>query len=178
MRATQRTAFLSLRHLGAALAVTGLASVAACADALHLDPPGAGGSTTTTKTTASTGGGATCHSNPDCAYPTPVCDTVSSHCFECLVLADCTGKPGTVCSLGRCECPSPDGAALTYCAGQAPTCVDTQTSPTNCGQCGLPCAGPCVGGFCSTATTTGTGGAGTGGSGTGGSAADAGDDSG
>ena len=102
-------------HTRAAVLFAGflMAAFAACADAVHLAPPGADAGTSTT-----TGGGG-CKSNPDCPYPTPVCDAVSGKCVQCLVLSDCADMPGTVCSKGACECPSPDGAAaLTYCAGR------------------------------------------------------------
>jgi len=139
---------------------------AACADAVHLAPPGTDAGTSTSG----------CKSNPDCAYPTAVCDTASGKCVECLVFSDCAGKPGTVCSKGACECPSPDAAeTLTYCAGESPTCIDTQTSETNCGKCGHSCPsgdkcvkGACKGSSSSSTSSTGTGGAG--GSGAGGSA--------
>jgi hypothetical protein len=162
MRATllQRIPLRAVLFLGA-LGVTG---IAACADALHLDPPGADAGTGTS-TSSTSGAGAQCHSNPDCAFPTPVCDTVSLKCVGCLVLSDCADEPGTVCSKGSCECPSPDAAEkLAYCAGESPTCVDTNTSPTNCGGCGKTCVAPEV---CTKGKCLGTGGMG-GASGTGG----------
>jgi len=151
-----------------------MAAFGACADAVHLAPPGADAGTTS----ATTGGGSGCKSNPDCAYPTAVCDTVSGKCVECLVLSDCAGKPGTVCSKGACECPSPDGAgSLTYCAAEAPTCVNTETSVTSCGKCGHACPSgdTCVKGACKgSSTSTGTGGgSGAGGAGGAGGAASA-----
>src|SRR4051812_29792632 len=96
----------------ASAALAALAGVAACADSLHLDPPGGGtgsggGGTGSTGSHGSTGAGTTgCHSNPDCTYPAAVCDTVARVCVECLTFADCGEKPGTVCSQGKCECPT------------------------------------------------------------------------
>ena len=129
--------------LGGVLVVAGFA---ACADAVHLDPPAAtdGGSTSTGVTTG-------CHSNPDCAFPTAVCDTVSGKCVACLEVSDCAYMPGTVCSKGACGCP-PATPALTYCTGQTPACVDTETSATDCGGCGKACSTVCSKGKCESGT--------------------------
>ena len=152
--------FTAVPFVGAVLGVS--VGFAACTDALHLDPPG-NSSTTSSSSSSGTGGSivihndagpdapppVACRSNPDCAYPVPVCDTIANVCVECLVIQDCVGKPGTVCSKGSCSCPSPDAnAPLSYCAGETPTCVDTSSSPTNCGACGVTCFGPCVTGKC------------------------------
>ena len=102
----------SLFRLGLFCAVLGVptAGFLACADALHLDPPGT--STTVTGTGGSakgdggTDGGTTCHSNPDCAYPKPVCNTVTQACVQCLEISDCAGITGSVCSQGSCVCPT------------------------------------------------------------------------
>jgi len=139
MRAIQRTSLTCLGLLCLSLGVS--AGFFACTDAVHLDPPGTGGG-------AARGDGGGCRSNPDCPYPTPLCDAVSGICVECLVVADCAAKMDTVCSLGACVCPSSDGAALTYCPNESSHCVDTRTSPTNCGVCGRACATGCVGGVC------------------------------
>jgi N-acetylneuraminic acid mutarotase len=156
MRAFARGTVSPAIHLFAwALALSaGGAVMVACADSIHLDPPGGTGGKGTTST-HSTGGGASseCRSNPDCSYPTPVCDTVASKCVECLVLSDCAGKPGTVCSAGACTCPS-DGPKLDFCpasGGAGPRCVDTQTSENDCGGCGHGCFGACSGGKCADA---------------------------
>jgi N-acetylneuraminic acid mutarotase len=129
----------------AALAAS--ASFGACADALHLDPPSA-----TSLVRGDAGADApapmTCRSNPDCAYPTPVCDTIAQVCVECLVILDCVEMPGTVCSRGHCSCPSDAGTALSYCAGETPACVDTTTAADNCGSCGNVCLGACTAGKC------------------------------
>ncbi len=123
-----RTAPLGAAALGALLLA------ASCADALHLDPPGDTGG-------AGTDGGAPeCRSNPDCTYPKAVCDTVARRCVECLEIADCAAKTGTVCSKGTCSCPT---ATDTYCA-ETKTCVDTATSSTDCGACGRACFGACA----------------------------------
>jgi hypothetical protein len=128
-----------------------LTGAGACADSLHLDPPGAsgsGGGTGSTGSHGSTGTGTTgCVSNPDCTYPKAVCDTVARQCVECLTFADCGDKPGTVCSAGVCSCATEaDAAALTYCpassAGVA-RCVDTESSASDCGACGHACFGSC-----------------------------------
>ena len=142
MRATSRT---SLTPLGlTCVALAAAAGFAACADALHLDPP----STVVPKDGGSEGGAA-CLSNPDCAYPKPVCDTVTESCVECLVISDCAGKPGTVCDRGVCDCPNPANPAmpLTFCSNSSPACVDTTTSADNCGGCGNACFG-CAAGKC------------------------------
>jgi hypothetical protein len=54
--------------------------------------------------TSSTGGAAECISNSDCTAPANVCDTIKGTCVECLVTADCSDRPGTVCSAGACVC--------------------------------------------------------------------------
>jgi hypothetical protein len=146
MRTTEpRRAF----WIWAATGVAGAAACAACADALHLDPPGStGGSSGSHSGSSSTGSGA-CQSNQDCPSATPVCDTVARVCHECLTVADCGAKPGTVCSKGVCGCPSSDPkVTLTYCAGEAPKCVDADSSPTDCGSCGHACFGNCAAGKC------------------------------
>jgi len=139
----------------AAALSAGAAGVASCADSIHLDPAGTGKDGGVSSSSGGTGGGAAgyCRSNPDCAYPTPVCDTVTGKCQECLSADECAvTKPGTVCSLGACVCPAESGAAaITYCAasaGQAGRCVDTQTSASDCGGCEKACFGSCVGGKC------------------------------
>jgi hypothetical protein len=117
----------------------GALSAASCADALHLDPPGDTGGGP-----SEDGGTHECRSNPDCAYPTAICDTIAHRCVECLTYSDCGAKPGTVCSKGSCGCPT---ATDTYCA-DTQTCIDTQTSSANCGECGRACFGACVMGKC------------------------------
>ena len=173
MRATDRRAFkgratMFLPAAGlVALAGCGVFATASCADSIHLDPPGGSGGgsstasstgthhTTTTTTASGTGGGAppmTCASNPDCAFPKPVCDVSAGECVECLVLSDCVGKPGTVCSLGACVCPpEEDAASPTYCASSpsaAARCVVTTDSPVDCGECNHACFGACTAGKC------------------------------
>jgi N-acetylneuraminic acid mutarotase len=149
-------------HGGLGLSVSLLGAFAlsgwACSDALHIEPPapgpggttdvgGAGGEGATGGSGPTGGSGGTapvlCESNTDCPSPTPVCDTVKGQCFECLVLSDCAYKPNTVCSLGACSCPV-EGES--WCAPS--TCVDLETSPTNCGSCGHLCFGACSGGEC------------------------------
>jgi hypothetical protein len=154
----------------------GVVALFGCGDAIHLDPGGAGGggetsspastgatahgggspASTGAHTTTSTGGGSEggsapvgCASNSDCPFPTPVCDTVYGTCVECLEVADCVGKPGTVCSLGACSCPV---AADSFCAaddlGASARCVDLKTSGADCGSCGHACFGACAAGAC------------------------------
>lgn len=84
-----------------------------------------------------------CESNTDCAAPTSVCDTIKGLCVECLVLGDCSNKPGSACSLGVCACPT---AGETWCADNL--CVDLQTSSDHCGRCGHRCFGSCRTGSC------------------------------
>ena len=103
---------------------------------------------TATVSSSAAGGGeggsgpVACNSNPDCPEPTSVCDTVSNTCVECLVLADCAFRPGTVCSEGSCVCPNKES----YC-GEG-ECVDLTTSSDHCGQCGHACFGLCTAGNC------------------------------
>jgi hypothetical protein len=132
------------------LAVLGAsASFGACADALHLDPAstkGTGGSIVVhTDAGADAPPPVACRSNPDCAYPKPVCDAVGQVCVECLVISDCLGKPGTVCSKGACSCTD---MTLSYCTGETPACVDLTSSPSNCGACGNQCFGTCTASKC------------------------------
>jgi N-acetylneuraminic acid mutarotase len=156
MRTRARAAFPFLLTVFAASA-----SFAACADALHLDPPTGSAGTASSGSTSSggTGGsvktgdggteaGSSCKSNPDCAYPTPVCDTTTDTCVQCLVVSDCADLPGTVCSLGQCGCPAPPGSTIQYCASETPSCIDTSTSITNCGSCGHACFGSCTASKC------------------------------
>ncbi len=150
----------TLSYICATLLACGLACtcVSACTDTFHLDPAGTGGSAS-----ASTGSGAGgCHSNPDCAFPKPVCDTARHACVGCLTVSDCAYAPGTVCSKGVCECPkgAACGAKGTGGAGAggggagggetggdaggdgsdgAPACAATCNAAISGG--GLPCAG-------------------------------------
>jgi hypothetical protein len=119
-----------------------LLGAGACAEALHIDPPGAGGSAST----ASTGGGGgqtPCRSNVDCPPVQPVCDTLNRVCTECLEVAHCAHKPGTVCGFGECVCVT-DGQS--WCPPAE--CVDLQTSSAHCGSCGHACFGACNAGQC------------------------------
>jgi len=84
-----------------------------------------------------------CVSNSDCHAPSGVCDTIKGKCVDCLALADCAATPGTVCSLGKCVCPT---AGDTWCAPNA--CVDSNTSSAHCGSCGHACFGVCAAGQC------------------------------
>src|SRR5690349_1804074 len=92
----------SLRTLGWLGALT--ATLFGCPDALRLTA-GAGGSSSAGSSSGpgpGSGGGVpqACNSNPDCPYPTAVCDTQKHVCVECLLAEDCSAKPSTVCSLG------------------------------------------------------------------------------
>jgi hypothetical protein len=156
------------RTLVGLLAASSIVPLVACEDSLHLDPPassGGGGSNSSGKassTSASThstgstghgGGGHAptgCQSNPDCALPTPVCDTVTGKCEECLVVGDCAATPGTVCSAGKCQCPNPNQDLCTIDPAQPKQCVDTSAATDNCGQCGYVCFpdSECVSGKC------------------------------
>jgi hypothetical protein len=118
-----------------------------CADALRLEPPGAGagGSGATGGQIPAGGAGGMmipCRSSSECPAPTSVCDTVKGECVECLELSDCGHMPGTVCSLGRCSC----GEGLDWCAPS--DCIDLMASSQHCGECGHPCFGGCVDGAC------------------------------
>ena len=83
-----------------------------------------------------------CTSNSDCPEPTGVCDQVKAVCVECLELSDCGHMQGTVCDQGHCNCPH----EATWCGPN--DCVDTETSPDDCGQCGFTCFGACAAGVC------------------------------
>lgn len=141
----------------AAIAVTGLFAFA-CGDSLHLDPgvtTGTGGmmsssSTGTVTTSTGTGGQPTaCRSNPDCTFPTPVCDTSRGLCVGCLKLDDCTYAPGTVCSHGACVCPDKTDSFCEAVPSGAPAhCAPLMTSSSDCGTCGHACFGACNGGKC------------------------------
>jgi N-acetylneuraminic acid mutarotase len=125
-------------------------AVAACVDALRLEPPSSDSSSSTTTATVGSGGNGgsggsgpvACLSNSDCPEPTSVCDTTKSLCVECLVLDDCAFRPGTVCDAGSCNCPNDE----TWCA--ADVCVDTKTDASNCGSCDRKCFGACTEGAC------------------------------
>ena len=143
--------------IGAFTALAATAGVAACADSLHLDPPGtgSGGSGSTGSHGSASTGSPGCRSNPECTYPRAVCDTVAHGCVECLTFADCGGMQGTVCSKGACVCPVDTDAAppMEYCAAVPGSnvghCVDKTSSPSDCGACGHACFGSCVKGSCS-----------------------------
>jgi len=131
---------------GAALCAT----LAACSDSIHLDPePGVGGQGGVGPATG--GGGSapvTCRSNAECTYPTAVCDTVARECVECLEVADCAAKPGTVCSLGACACQTMGESYCPTLGAQTARCVDMTTSQNDCGACGHACFGACNEGKC------------------------------
>lgn len=129
---------------------------AGCPDALTLEPIGAGGGSSSSSGSGNTGGSAgagtggstqDCVSNSDCAAPAAVCDTAKGSCVECLVISDCTFRPGTVCSEGQCACPT---AGQSYCENPS-RCVDLQTSSQDCGSCGHACFGACSAGKCADA---------------------------
>lgn len=124
----------------------------ACSDSLHLDPgaTSAGGHAPTTSVSTGTGGAPpmACISSADCAFPTPVCDTIEGKCVGCLVVADCAWAPGTVCSSGACVCPK---KAESYCEATpdtAPHCADLKTTTADCGACNHACYGACSAGKC------------------------------
>lgn len=107
---------------------------------------GMGGGTSSTSSTSS-GNPSGCISNTDCTTPTPICDVPKNNCVECLQAADCSLKPGTVCSGGACACPTQGDS---YC--RAPDrCVDLQVNGADCGTCDHPCFGSCVTGKCADA---------------------------
>ena len=121
----------------------------ACVDALRLEPPtpaGTGGAPASSSQTGMGGGGGgaaiACASNSDCPEPTSVCDLVKGECTECLVLADCGLRPGTVCSKGACVCPD----SLEYCGPNL--CQDLTSSQEHCGKCDHACFGTCAAGAC------------------------------
>jgi len=104
-----------------------------------------GGSTSSSSTSSGNPGG--CVSNTDCMTPTPICDVPKKDCVECLQAADCSLKPGTVCSGGVCACPTPGDS---YCR-TPDRCVDLQVDGADCGTCDHPCFGSCVLGKCADA---------------------------
>src|ERR1700722_11414058 len=98
MRTIQQT---KLHRLGILYAVIGaLSGVAACADSLHLDPPGV-----LPRADGGPESGMACTSNLECESPMALCDTVAQLCVECIVQSDCAAKPGTVCSQESCTMP-------------------------------------------------------------------------
>jgi N-acetylneuraminic acid mutarotase len=126
--------------------------VGGCPDALTLDgstSTGAGASGGGTGGGGGNGGAApvACESNTDCTAPTAICDTVKSTCVECLEISDCTFRPGTICSLGKCACPT---AGDLFCDSPA-RCVDLETSSLDCGSCGHACFGACSASKCADA---------------------------
>ena len=112
---------------------------------------GTGGSGGSTGTGGSGQGGAPpigCQSSSDCPAPTAICDVVKHDCVECLVLSDCAFRPGTVCSMGACACPTPGD---TYCdafGNQPARCVDLETTSGDCGSCNHACFGACAASAC------------------------------
>ncbi len=100
-------------HVRAAFAcgILAFAGFAACLAPVHLDP------TSASSGVGGASGGSGCRSNPDCFYPTQVCDTVTQTCVGCLVASDCAYLPGSVCSGGQCVCP--EGGCD---AGSCPEC--------------------------------------------------------
>jgi hypothetical protein len=127
------------------------ALLAGCPDSLRLDPgtsgSGSGGKGATGSGGGGMGGGGPCVSNSDCAAPNAVCDTAKSECVQCLEIADCAFQPGTVCSQGKCACPT---AGEEFCDTPS-RCVDKQTSSSDCGSCGHACFGACTAGKCADA---------------------------
>ncbi|MBM4357511.1 MAG: hypothetical protein FJ096_05300 [Deltaproteobacteria bacterium] len=118
----------AVRAFGALLVVAGLVG---CSSLIGLDgdyrpPREAGGSSTTVGASSSTGGTTACTSNPDCAAPTSVCDTLKGACVECVDLEDCGFLNDSVCSAGTCVCES----GLTRCGSD---CADTSSSLEHCG---------------------------------------------
>ncbi|HVY48337.1 MAG TPA: kelch repeat-containing protein, partial [Minicystis sp.] len=145
------------RTAAAAAMVSGLAlGFAACADAIHLDPGasgggGAGGATSSTGHASGGGAPVACTSNPDCTYPTNVCDPGGHVCVQCIETTDCADRPGTVCSKGKCACATKGESFCAADASGGARCVDLETSQADCGSCGHACFGACSGGACSDA---------------------------
>ncbi|MCK9361278.1 MopE-related protein [Patescibacteria group bacterium] len=68
--------------------------------------------------------------------------TDDANCGRCGMVC----RDGLSCSAGLCQC---DDASLTRCgSSSAPYCVDTDTTPTDCGTCGHACPGACAAGMC------------------------------
>lgn len=148
-----------------AVALTSLAPLA-CVDSLHLDPEPSGGAgvggTQSGGGGSSNGGGgaggqagggaggssASCASNSDCTFPTSICDVEKAQCFECLEHHHCSFKPGTVCSLGSCECPASTDEYCPETSLLPEGCYDLSSDSLNCGLCGKQCYGPCAAGQC------------------------------
>lgn len=138
----------SIRTLGCLSALSALSlAIAGCPDAPRLpDGPDASASSGG----PDVGGDEPCDSNPDCTYPRSICDTVKRTCVECLQVQDCATKPGTVCSLGQCACPT---AAESFCPAigtdRQNRCVDIKAAKDDCGACNHTCLSACVAGVCS-----------------------------
>ena len=127
--------------------------VGGCPDALTLGTSDGMSSSSSGAGASGGGGGGTggesagCVSNSDCAAPKAVCDVAKGTCVECLEANDCAFRPGTICSLGECSCPT---AGESYC-GSPSRCVDLQASGQDCGTCGHACFGACAAGKCADA---------------------------
>jgi hypothetical protein len=62
-------------------------------------------------------------------------------------------EPTPTCSAGKCVCPAGNAASNGTCCPTGQTgcggaCVDTQTDPSNCGDCAVACATTCTAGLC------------------------------
>jgi hypothetical protein len=149
MRTTHPRPTSSIRTLGCLSALIALSlELVGCPDALRL-PADSGGSASGGDPVPAEGA-EPCDSNPDCTYPRSVCDAVKRTCVECLQVQDCATKPGTVCSLGQCACPT---AAESFCSAigsdRPYRCVDVKSAKDDCGGCNRTCLSACVAGVCS-----------------------------
>jgi hypothetical protein len=144
MRTTRPRRPSSIRTLGWLSALS--LALAGCPDSLRLDPGTSGAASGDSGVGA---GAEPCESNPDCAYPRSVCDTVKRQCVECLQVQDCAAKPGTVCSAGLCACPTATESFCPAIGSDRPNrCVDVKTATNDCGACNHTCLGSCVAGAC------------------------------
>lgn len=90
-----------------------------------------------------------CESDAACVGAEPICDLQDGDCRECLVDAHCP-LAIPLCVNNNCEAePSMCNPGLVDCGADG--CVDTQSDPQHCGDCGTSCGsvGSCVGGECS-----------------------------
>jgi hypothetical protein len=137
---------------------------------------GAGGGSCADWDTTRPASGAGCTCTPSCGTKKCGDNGCGGSCGAC-------GASETCSAAGACVPTGPTCTAPKRSCGGA--CVDVQTDPSNCGDCGKSCAGTCTGGQCFAAdggplpTDGGSdGGAGDGGAGDGGGGSDGATDSG
>jgi hypothetical protein len=100
---------------------------------------------------ADAGTGHSCTANANCSEPTPVCDTVTETCVQCLHTTDCLA--GEVCSSNACTAPTACTTS-TDCSGSNPYCNPVTGYCVECDASTQCSAGEsCYGGICVVPTT-------------------------